>query len=195
MKAFWEGLWTKNPVLVLALGLVPAVAATTTAANGLALGLITAVILVIAAFINWLLVPHVPDNARTAVKLLVLIVLVVAAYSVLLGQNPAMVSSLGIFLPLIAFSDLLLHQGEGTDGLTQVVLGACGRGLGFTAVLLVLGIIREFLGSGSIFGQQIVEGALPPLALAASVPGGMVVLGLLMAFVNLVSKRGGELHD
>ena len=152
-------------------------------------------ILVIAAFINWLLVPHVPDNARTAVKLLVLIVLVVAAYSVLLGQNPAIVSSLGIFLPLIAFSDLLLHQGEGTDGLTQVVLGACGRGLGFTAVLLVLGIIREFLGSGSIFGQQIVEGALPPLALAASVPGGMVVLGLLMAFVNLVSKRGGELHD
>jgi electron transport complex protein RnfE len=195
MKQLWEGVFAKNPVLVLALGLVPAVAITTTAMNGLVLGIVAALVLTAAAIINWVLIPHVPANAKLPVRVLVLILLVVAAYSLLLSQNPGFVASLGIFLPLIAFDDLLLRAGDEDSSFSGAVLKACGQGLGFTLVLLVLGIIREFLALGSIFGRQIVSGALAPLSLAGSVPGGMVILGLLLALVNLVTKRGGELHD
>ena len=195
MKQLWEGLFTKNPVLVLALGLVPAVAVTTTAMNGLALGIIAAILLVAAAIVNWVLAPHVPENAKLAVRMLVLILLVVAVYSLLLGRNPGLVASLGIFLPLLAVDELLLQAGGERRGFGEELLRACGQGLGFALVLVVLGVVREFLGMGSIFGRRIVTGSLAPLSLAGSVPGGMVILGLLMALVNLVTKRGGELHD
>ena len=112
MKQLWEGVFAKNPVLVLALGLVPAVAITTTAMNGLVLGIVAALVLTAAAIINWVLIPHVPANAKLPVRVLVLILLVVAAYSLLLSQNPGFVASLGIFLPLIAFDDLLLRAGD-----------------------------------------------------------------------------------
>lgn len=195
MKQFWEGVFTKNPVFVLALGLVPAVAVTTTALSGLALGLITAIIMVVAAVIDWLLVSHVPDNAKLPVRVLVLILLVVGAYSLLLRENPGLVASLGIFLPLVAFNDLLLQPKDEEGSLAHILLGTCGSGLGFALALVILGIIREFLGMGSVFGQQIVTGRLAPLSLAGSVPGGLVIVGLLMAVVNVATKRGGELHD
>lgn len=194
MKQLWEGLFTKNPVIVLALGLVPAVAVTSTAKNGLALGVLTTIILVIGSMVSWLFVPRVPVNAKQPVRLIVRIAVVAVAYSLLLANNPGLVASLGIFLPLIAFSDLLSFHEE-DEGLAKVVSNALGRGLGFALVLVILGIIREFLGFGSVFGRQLVFGSLAPLSLASSVPGGMIILGLLMALVNLVTKRGGELHD
>lgn len=195
MKALWEGLIKKNPVFVLALGLVPAVAITTTAANGLALGLITAVVLLVASMINYVLVPIMPRNNRMVLRGLILIVIVVVLYNILLGTNPSLVASLGIFLPLIAVSSLVLQDSEAKSSFNQVVLGDLGQGLGSTLALIVIGVIREFLGLGSIFGKQIVTGALPPMSLANSVPGGLIIVGLLLALVNKVSKQGGELHD
>ncbi|HHW73524.1 MAG TPA: hypothetical protein GX393_09900 [Firmicutes bacterium] len=195
MKQFGDGLFAKNPVLVLALGLVPAVAVTTTAMNGLALGILAAVVMLVAAAVNWALIPYVPENAKLAVRVLVLIVLVTFAYGVLVQRNPGLAAGLGIFLPLLAFDELLLRAGDGEKSLPAALLGACGQGLGFALVLVLLGVVREFLGMGTVFGKQIVSGALAPFSLAGTVPGGMVILGLLLAFVNLVSKRGGELHD
>lgn len=195
MKQFGDGLFAKNPVLVLALGLVPAVAVTTTAMNGLALGILAAVVMLVAAAVNWALIPYVPENAKLAVRVLVLIVLVTFAYGVLVQRNPVLAAGLGIFLPLLAFDELLLRAGDGEKSLPAALLGACGQGLGFALVLVLLGVVREFLGMGTVFGKQIVSGALAPFSLAGTVPGGMVILGLLLAFVNLVSKRGGELHD
>ena len=195
MKPLWDGLFRKNPVLVLALGLVPAVAVTTTAMNGLALGLLTVAIWLAATIVSKAAAPYVPATARTAVRLLILIVLVVCVYAVLLRRNPSLVASLGIFLPLIAVNDLLLRAGREEQGMKEALLNTLGQGLGFALALLVLGMIREFLGYGSLFGKQILSGRLAPLSLASTVPGGMIILGLVMAVVNLVSKQGGELHE
>lgn len=107
MKQFGDGLFAKNPVLVLALGLVPAVAVTTTAMNGLALGILAAVVMLVAAAVNWALIPYVPENAKLAVRVLVLIVLVTFAYGVLVQRNPGLAAGLGSSsrsLPSMSFS-------------------------------------------------------------------------------------------
>lgn len=194
MKHLWEGLFTKNPVLVLALGLVPAVAITNTAANGLSLGLITLVIWLLATVINHVLAPFVPQNATLAVRVLVLTVLVAVVYGLMLGWYPSVVASLGIFLPLIAVSDLLLQQ-ETEKSLGKAIAHTIGQGLGFTLVLFIIGIVREFLGQGSILGNQVLTGQLAPMSLANSVPGGLIIVGLLLALFNKITKQGGELHD
>lgn len=195
MKHLWEGLYTKNPVLVLALGLVPAVAITTTAANGLTLGLITIVIWLVATMFNHVLEPFVPQNARLAGRVLLLTVLVAVAYGLMLGWYPSVVASLGIFLPLIAVSDLLLQPQEIEEDLSKAIMHTLGQSLGFTLVLVIVGIVREFLGQGAIFGNQVLTGQLAPMSLANSVPGGLIIVGLLLAFFNKVTKQGGELHD
>lgn len=194
MKHLWEGLFTKNPVLVLALGLVPAVAITNTAANGLSLSLITLVIWLLATVINHVLAPFVPQNATLAVRVLVLTVLVAVVYGLMLGWYPSVVASLGIFLPLIAVSDLLLQQ-ETEKSLGKAIAHTIGQGLGFTLVLFIIGIVREFLGQGSILGNQVLTGQLAPMSLANSVPGGLIIVGLLLALFNKITKQGGELHD
>lgn len=195
MKQLWEGLFKKNPVLVLALGLVPAVAVTTTAANGLALGIITTVIWLIATVVNHFIRPLVPANARLAVRVVVLTALVAVAYGYLLGQYPGVVASLGIFLPLLVVNDLLLQPEGAGEGLASTLLQRLGQGLGFVLALVVIGVIREFFGFGAIFGKQIMTGSLAPMSLASSVPGGLIIVGLLLALANLVTKQGGELHD
>ncbi|HBG01487.1 MAG TPA: hypothetical protein DDW87_07940 [Firmicutes bacterium] len=195
MKTFWESLVTKNPVLVLALGLVPAVAIATTVANGLALGLITAAVLLVASMINCVLVSVMPGNSGRILERLVMVALVVAVYSVLLNTDPALIARLGIFLPLVAANTLLLQDPLGKRPFGTVLLETLGKGLGFTLALVVIGVIREFLGQGAVFGRQVVTGALPPMSLASGVPGGLIIVGLLMALVNKISKRGGELHD
>lgn len=195
MKNLWEGILKKNPVFVLALGLVPAVAVTSTAFNGLALGLITAGVFLVATLIDYALVLFLPVNARLAVRMLVLIALVVAVLGILLGQNPGLVAGLGIFLPLVVANSVLVHSFREQETFGAALLRALGEGLGFVLALVLIGVIREFLGLGAIFGRQILTGSLPPLSLASGVPGGLIILGLLLAVANKLTKQGGELHD
>lgn len=195
MKHFWEGLFKKNPVFVLALGLVPAVAVTTTAHNGLALGLVTTIVLLLATLINHFVNEVMPDSARLPMKTLVMIIVVVVAYGVLLSQSPSLVARLSIFLPLIAAGDLLLRNRQEDDNLGTSLARVLGQGLGFTLALLIIGVIREFLAVGAFFGQQVLTGELAPMSIASSVPGGLIIVGLLMAIVNKTTKQGGESHD
>ncbi len=195
MKSLWEGLFKRNPVFVLLLGLVPAVAVTSTAYNGWVLGLVTAIVLVVSSMLNYLLTSMVPQNARVVLRMAILIVLVVFSHSVLLTRNPQIVAQLGIFLPLIVANSLVLQTCEQEKSLGTVTLRALGQGLGFLLALVLIGVIREFLGFGTILGTQVVRGSLPPLALASSVPGGLIILGLLLALVNKFTGQGGELHD
>lgn len=195
MKTLWEGIFKKNPVFVLLLGLVPAVAVTSTAQNGWTLGLITAIVLVLSSIINFLLLPVVPQNVRAVLQMAILIVLVVISHSLLLELNPQVVAQLGIFLPLIAVSSLSFQAGDQSKSFGTTVVNALGQGLGFLLALVVIGVIREFLGFGTIFGAQVVASSLPPMSLASSVPGGLIIIGLLLALANKLTGQGGELHD
>ena len=195
MKTLWEGIFKKNPVFVLLLGLVPAVAVTSTAQNGWALGLITAIVLVLSSIINFLLLPVVPQNVRAVLQMAILIVLVVISHSLLVELNPQVVAQLGIFLPLIAVSSLSFQTGDQSKSFGTTVVKALGQGLGFLLALVVIGVVREFLGFGTIFGAQVVASSLPPMSLASSVPGGLIIIGLLLALANKLTGQGGELHD
>lgn len=195
METLWEGLFKKNPVFVLLLGLVPAVAVTSTAYNGWVLGLITAIVLVLSTMLNYLLQPLVPQNARIVLRMAILIVLLVVSYGLLSSWNPQIVAQLGIFLPLLVVDSLVLQTFDQERSFGATALYSLGQGLGFLIALVLIGVIREFLGFGTIFGAEIVQGSLPPMALASSVPGGLIILGLLLALVNKFTGQGGELHD
>lgn len=195
MSKLIDGVFRQNPVFRLALGLAPAIAITTTAINGLVLGLTTAIILVVAALISAMLTDAVPKTARPVVHLGVVAVLTLGAHRILLGIDPQIVADLGIFLPLIVVNGFVLHSLERTNAPVEAVLDVVGKGLGFVGALVLVGAIREFLAYGSIFGAALLDTRLPLFALAASVPGGMVILGLLLALYNVVTGQGGELND
>jgi len=195
MKTIVDGLFRQNPVFKLALGLVPAVAVTTTAYNGLVLGVTTTIVLVIAVAVSAMLAERVPQTARPAINLAVLALLTMCAYQALLRLDPQVVANLGIFLPLIVVNGIALQTLDKKVELRQAVTDAFGSGLGFAAALVVVGIIRELLAFGTIFGATVVESRLPIFALAATVPGGMVILGLLLALYNAVTGQGGELSE
>jgi electron transport complex protein RnfE len=116
-------------------------------------------------------------------------------YQVLLRLDPQAVASLGIFLPLIVVNGFVLHSLERNSSVSEAASDAVGKGAGFLIALVLVGAIRELLAYGTIFGATIFEYQLPPFALAASVPGGMVILGLLLALYNAVTGQGGELSD
>ena len=195
MKTIVDGIFKQNPVFQLALGLAPAVAVATTAYNGLVLGVTTALVLVIAAVISALLVQVVPKTARSVLHLSLLAILTMGAYQVLLQVDPQVVANLGIFLPLIVVNGFVLHSLERSATVSEAAADAVGKGVGFAIALVVLGVIREFLAAGTFFGAVVLESQLPLFALAASVPGGMVILGLLLALYNAVTGQGGELSD
>ena len=195
MKIFWEGVFKKNPVLVLAMGLVPAVAITTTALNGLILGISIALVFLVSSIINYVLLPLTPSSARLSLRVLVVIALVVALYGLILHARPGLVAGLGIFFPFMVADAFRLLNTEKKQTLGEIVLEALGQGLGFIWALTFIGIVREFLGFGAIFGHEIVRTVLRPFSLASGVPGGLVVVGLLLALANAITKQGGELHD
>lgn len=195
MKNIWEGLFNQNPVFVLALGLVPAVAIATTALAGWIMGLITIVVLFGATVIDVFITPKVPGNAGPAIRMLLLVVLTVLIYAFLVAFNPAVVASLGIFLPLVLVNSMLLKPVDQGTSAQEAILTSIGRGLGFLLALIVIGVLREFLAFGSLFGKQVLQSSLPPMALANGAPGGLIIVGLLMAFFNKLTKRGGKLHD
>lgn len=195
MKIFWEGVFRRNPVLVLAMGLVPAVAITTTALNGLILGISIALVVLISSIINYVVIPLTPVSARLSLRALVLIVLVVALYGIILHTSPGLVAGLGIFFPFMVADAFRLLKTEEQPPFADVVLEALGQGLGFVWALTLIGIVREFLGLGAIFGRPIVTTVLRPLSLATGVPGGLIIVGLLLALANAITKQGGELND
>lgn len=195
MKIFWEGLFKKNPVLVLAMGLVPAVAITTTALNGLVQGISIAVVLLVSTMINFVLIPLIPENSRLALRALILIALTVALYGLMLHTRPGLVAGLGIFFPFMVADAFRLQSSDDEGSFGQLILGALGQGLGFIWALVAIGVIREFLGFGAIFGHELVAAVLRPMSLAKGVPGGLIIMGLLLALTRVINKQGGEIHD
>ncbi len=194
-KTFIEGVYHKNPVFRLMLGLVPAVGATTVAWNSLYLGLMTGAILLVAAVVVTIVRPFVPKAVHTILQIAVLTVLVTAVHRWAVGVNPEMVIQLGIYIPLIVVNGVILQRLSLVQSLPEAVVGALGQGIGFTAALVIIGIIREFLAYGRVFDVVLLEAQYSPFALANTIPGSLLIVGLLMALVNALMGKGGEIHE
>ena len=193
-QEFSKGIFKQNPVFVQLLGMCPILAVTITAINGFGMGIAAMFVLLCSNIVVSLIRNVVPARVRIPAYILVIATFVTITDLVLNAFMPALHSALGIFIPLIVVNCMIMGRAEGfarKNTLGRSVIDALGVGIGFTLALTVLGVVRELLGAGSIFGANIMGTAFEPMALFASPPGAFIALGILLALFNVYYKKLG----
>ena len=192
LKDFTKGIWKENPVLVLLLGTCPTLAVTSSATNGVGMGIATTFVLAGSNLVISLISGIVPKKIRIPVYIVVIatfvtiIDLLMKAYA-----PPSLYAALGIFIPLIVVNCIVLGRAEAfasKNSAFDSVLDGVGIGLGFTLALTVVGAVREILGSGAIFGLSLGIADYTPLIFVLA-PGAFLVLGYLMVLFNKLAKK------
>ena len=190
LNIFTKGFLKENPTFVLLLGMCPTLATTTSAINGLSMGLATLFVLVLANIAISAIAPVVPDKVHIPVYIVVIATFVTILQFAMQAYTPAMYATLGLFIPLIVVNCIVLGRAEAfanKNGILDSALDGLGIGLGFTLSLTVLGIVREILGSGSIFGFKFISG--DGMLAFVMAPGAFLALGYLMVLFNKIAKK------
>ncbi len=185
-----KGFIKDNPTFSLVLGMCPTLATTTSAMNGLEMGLATLFVLVLSNIAISLLAPMVPDKVHIPVYIVVIAAFVTVLQLLMQAYVPAVYSTLGLFIPLIVVNCIVLGRAEAyanSHGVLDSALDGLGIGIGFTLSLTVIGIIREILGSGSLFGWKFIAG--DGILAFVMAPGAFLVLGYLMVLFNKYLKK------
>lgn len=180
-----KGLVNDNPTFVLVLGMCPTLATTTSAINGLEMGLATMFVLICSNIVISLLAPLVPDKVRIPVYIVVIATFVTVLQLMMQAFVPDIYDTLGLFIPLIVVNCIVLGRAEAfanKHGVLDSTLDGIGIGIGFTLSLTVIGIVREVLGSGSLFGWKFIQG--DGILAFVMAPGAFLVLGYLMVLFN-----------
>jgi len=191
-REFRKGLWRENAVFRLLLGLCPALAVTTSAENGLGMGLATTFVLVCSNIVVSLLRKVIPPKVRIPSFIVVIASFVTVVQLCMEAYFYDLYKALGIFIPLIVVNCLILGRAEAfasKNRLVPAVVDGVGMGLGFTLALFVLGAVRELFGSGTLLGYSIFGEAYQPLLLMILPPGAFIAMGLLLAGMNLFDAR------
>ena len=186
-----DGFVKNNPTFVLVLGMCPTLATTTSAINGLEMGLATLFVLVLSNMVISLLAPLVPDKVHIPVYIVVIATFVTVLQFIMQAYTPDAYKTLGLFIPLIVVNCIVLGRAEAFASKNGVLASACdgiGVGIGFTLALTVLGLVREVLGSGSAFGWNFIGGHDGMLAFVMA-PGAFICLGYLMVLFNRFVKK------
>lgn len=185
-----DGFIKNNPTFVLVLGMCPTLATTTSALNGLEMGLATMFVLVLSNIAISIIAPAIPDKVHIPVYIVVIATFVTILQLLMQAYVPAIYSTLGLFIPLIVVNCIVLGRAEAfanKNGVWVSALDGLGVGLGFTLSLTVIGIIREILGNGSVFGWKFIPGdGILAFVLA---PGAFLVIGYLMVLFNKYLKK------
>lgn len=191
LSIFLNGFIKENPILVLILGTCPTLATTSSAANGLGMGLATTFVLLGSNVVISLIKSLVPDKVRIPAYVVVIATFVSVVEMVMQAYVPALYESLGIFIPLIVVNCIVLGRAEAFASKNSVgksALDGLGMGLGFALALAVLGSIREVLGTGKVFGQMLYSDSYGMLIFVLA-PGAFIALGYLIAVVNKLKKN------
>lgn len=191
-KDFLQGLWNENPTFRIMIGLCPTLAVTTSAINGMSMGLATAFVIMCSSTLISMLKNFIPEKVRMPAYIIVIATFVTIVDLTMQAYLPDMHSALGLFLPLIVVNCIVMGRAEAYASQNPVIASAfdgLGMGLGFTWALTLLGSIREILGSGSIFGINLVPDGATMLGIMATPPGAFITLGILMAVMNMVSEK------
>ncbi len=192
-NVFSKGIIRENPTLRLLLGFCPVLAVTTTAVNGIGMGLATLFVLFWSNIVISLVSSFIPDKVRIPCFIVIIATFVTIVDLLIRAFFPELNKSLGIFIPLIVVNCIILGRAEAfasKNGLLYSILDALGMGLGFTLSLVILASIREILGNWSIFGISILSDQIPPILLFVLPPGAFLTLGLMIATVVAIEKRG-----
>lgn len=185
-----KGLLKENPTFVLVLGMCPTLATTTSAMNGLEMGLATMFVLILSNIVISLIAPIVPDKVHIPVYIVVIATFVTVLQLLMQAFVPDVYKTLGLFIPLIVVNCIILGRAEAfasKNGVWDSTLDGIGIGLGFTLSLTVIGIVREILGSGAVFGWKFITG--DGMLAFVMAPGAFIVLGYLMVLFNKLAKK------
>ncbi len=189
LKNFSKGFISENPVFVLLLGMCPTLGVTTTAINGLGMGLATTFVLLMSNIVISLIKDLIPNKVRIPSYIVVIASFVTIVDLVMAGYLPALHEDLGLFIPLIVVNCIVLGRAEAyasKNDLLSSTIDGLGMGLGFAFALTLLGAVREMLGSLSIFGFKFMEGDGVIVFILS--PGAFIALGYLIAVINKLRK-------
>ncbi len=190
LQLITKGIIKDNPTFVLILGMCPTLGVTSSAINGMGMGVATMAVLIMSNMVISMIKGIVPDKVRIPVFIVVIASFVTIIEMLMKAYVPALYASLGVFIPLIVVNCIILGRAEAfasKNGIVDSALDGIGIGLGFTLSLTVIGAVREILGAGSIFGYTFATDVMPLLFILA--PGGFLVLGYLMVLFNKIAKR------
>ncbi|NQU34900.1 MAG: electron transport complex subunit E [Bacteroidetes bacterium] len=189
IKNFTKGFIKENPVFVLLLGLCPTLGVTTSAINGLGMGLATTFVLVGSNLVVSVVRNVIPDKVRIPSFILIIASFVTIVELVMQAYLPGLFDALGLFIPLIVVNCIVLGRAEAfasKNNIGSSLIDGLGMGLGFSFALTLLGAVRELLGAGAIFGFKFIEGDLMLVFILA--PGAFIALGYLVAIINKFNK-------
>lgn len=191
-KVFKNGIIDENPTFVQVIGMCPTLAVTSSAINGMGMGLSTAIVLACSNIAISLLRKVIPDKIRIPAFVVVIATFVTIVQMVLKAFVPSLDKALGLYIPLIVVNCLILARAEAyasKNGPVESAVDGMAMGLGFTLALTILGAVREILGAGTIFGFAILGASYEPALLFILPPGAFLTLGFLMALFNKVVKK------
>ena len=190
LQLITKGILKENPTFVLILGMCPTLGVTSTAINGMGMGVATMAVLIMSNMVISLIKNLIPDKVRIPAFIVVIASFVTIIEMLMKAYVPALYASLGVFIPLIVVNCVILGRAEAfasKNGVVDSALDGIGIGLGFTLSLTVVGSVREILGAGAIFGYSFASDVMPLVFVLA--PGGFLALGYLMVLFNKIAKR------
>jgi electron transport complex protein RnfE len=189
---FIKGFIKENPTFVLLLGMCPTLGTTTSAINGMSMGLAATVVLICSNAVISLLKNVIPDKVRIPGFIVVIASFVTVVDLSMQAYLPDLYETLGLFIPLIVVNCIILGRAEAfasKNGVLLSIADGLGIGLGFTMSLTILGSVREILGNGSVFGFQFIPENIDKVLLFIMPPGAFIALGFLIALVNHIKNR------
>lgn len=191
LQIITKGIVKENPTFVLLLGMCPTLATTTSAINGMSMGLATMAVLILSNITISAIARFIPDKVRIPSYIVVIATFVTLLQLAMQAYVPDIYETLGLFIPLIVVNCIILGRAEAfanKNGVVDSALDGVGIGLGFTLALTVLGLVRELLGSGSLFGWQLIPSQYNILAFVLA-PGAFIVLAYLMVLFRKVTAK------
>ncbi|HHI87724.1 MAG TPA: electron transport complex subunit E [Candidatus Cloacimonetes bacterium] len=195
MKAFQEftkGIINENPVFVMALGLCPTLAVSTSVSNAIGMGAAATFVLLCSNIIISLIKNLIPNKVRIPCFILVIASFVTIVDMTMEAYVPPLHKSLGIFIPLIVVNCIILGRAEAfasKNGVFKSILDGLGMGVGFTLAIMVIALIREILGAGTILDMRILPASYKPMIAAILPPGAFITIGLLMGLLNIFQNK------
>ena len=200
MERLYNGIVKENPTFVLMLGMCPTLAVSTAAVNGLGMGFSTLAVLVLSNLIISLLRRVIPDEVRLPSYIVIVASLVTVTELLIKAYLPAIYSALGLYIPLIVVNCIILGRAEAYANKAKplpAVFDGVGMGLGFTIALTALGMIRELLGAGTLFGLRVLPESVEPVGIFIKAPGAFLVLGFMIAVLNYfnVKNRSSQMVE
>ena len=194
-ERIYNGVVKENPSLVLMLGMCPTLAVTTSAINGIGMGLSTLAVLIFSNLIISLMRKIIPDQVRLPAYIVIVASLVTVVDLLLKAYAPGLYASLGIYIPLIVVNCIILGRAEAYAnkvGPGLALFDGLGMGLGFTIALTLIGMIRELLGSGKLFGFAVLPDSVSPIAIFVKAPGAFLVIALIIAVMNALHIKNNS---